>query len=338
MLSVIIPVYNAKRYIAGIVEAFSIQELPEAELVFVDDGSTDGSFEAITQLQAPSYITVTAVRQENQGVSAARNHGIRAAHGDWIVFMDADDRFAPDFGVVAKQLMQRGDADVFLYRHRAVENWADAARIDAAPAEFSPVGAEELLRSLMITPTRFGVYDVLIRREFLLEKGLRFAEGYPYYEDYEFLYRLFLAGGRIRQSEHALYDYHANHASVMAAFSDERVRCLCLYDALQPLMPQALRAEFSRWGRARIMWSVLWQASVVKPDFAAFRTFAAETGAAASMAALTGFPEKRVAWSARLFGISPRAYRALARLAAGRRQKKRLHDAEATKEDRGAER
>jgi len=251
--------------------------------------------------------------------------------------MDADDRFAPDFGVVAKQLMQRNDADVYLYRHRAVENWAGAARIDAAPAEFRPAGAEELLRSLMITPTRFGVYDALIRREFLLEKGLRFAEGYPYYEDYEFLYRLFLASRRVQQSEHALYDYHANHASVMAAFSDERVRCLSLYDALQPLMPQALRAEFARWGRARILWSVLWQASVVKPDYAAFRAFAAKIGADASMAALTAFPERRVAWSARLFGISPRAYRCLARLAAGRRQKKRLHAADEDEKDRGAE-
>lgn len=333
MLSVIIPLYNGKQYVAGIVEAFSIQELPEVELVFVDDGSTDGGYDAIQQLQPPSYIKVTAVRQPNRGVSAARNHGIAAAHGDWIAFMDADDRVAPDFGVVAKGLMQRDDADVFLYRHRAVENWNEASHVDTAPAEFAAADARDLLRSLMRTPTRFGVYDLLIRRDFLLSRGLRFAEGYPYYEDYEFLYRLFLAGGRVFRSEHALYDYHANHVSAMSAFSDERVRCLELYDGLP--MPPALSGEFARWGKPRIYWSVLWQASVVKSDYAAFREFAGRTGAGAYMALLADFPERRVAWSARLYGISPRAYRMLARLAAGRRQKKRLHESDQNQENRG---
>ena len=332
MLSIVIPLYNGRHYVEGSVEAFSVQELPAVELVFVDDGSTDGSYEAILQLQPPSYITVTAVRQENRGVSAARNHGIRAAHGDWIAFMDADDRFAPDFGSVATRLMQCTDADVFLYHHRAVENWEQATSIDAAPASFVSVTAAELLRRLIQAPTRFGVYDVLVRREFLLEKGLRFAEGYPYYEDYEFLYRLFLAGGRVRHSEHALYDYHANHASAMAAFSEERIRCLELYDALQPRMPQEVQAEFLRWAKARIVWSVLWQACVVKPDYAAFRELADRIDAKGFMAYLTDFPEKRVAWSARLFGISPQAYRILARLAAGRRQKNRLHE---EKQERG---
>lgn len=333
MLSVIIPLYNGRRYVEGIVEAFSIQELSEVELVFVDDGSTDGGYDAILQTQPPSYIKVTAVQQPNRGVSAARNHGIAAAHGEWIAFMDADDRVAPDFGIAVKGLMQRDDADVFLYRHRAVENWSEAARVDAAPAEFCAATAEELLRSLMRTPTRFGVYDVLIRRDFLLAHGLRFAEGYPYYEDYEFLYRLFLAGGRIFRSEHALYDYHANHVSAMSAFSDERVRCLELYDGLQ--MPPSLSGEFARWAKTRIYWSALWQASVVKPDYAAFREFADRTGARAYMAALTDFPERRVAWSARLYGISPRGYRMLARLAAGRRQKKRLHETKQNQKDWG---
>ena len=329
MLSVIIPIYNGARYLDGIIEAFSIQELPEAELVFVDDGSTDGSYEAIQQLNPPSFLHVVAVRQENRGVSAARNRGIAAATGDWIAFMDADDRVAPDFGVVVKRLMRRTDADIFLYRHRAVQNWDIASRVDAAPLDFSPASPEKLVRGLMFTPTCYGVYDLLIRREFLLKSGVRFAEGYPYYEDYEFLYRLFLASGRVWRTEHALYDYHANHTSAMSHFSDERVRCLELYDRLLPdierIVPN-VAGEFGSWAKARIYWSVLWQACVVKQTGAALQQFALETGARAFMAGLRDFPEKKVSWSARLYSVSPWAYRLLVRAAAGRRQKQRLYE------------
>lgn len=339
MLSVIIPVYNGKKYLQGIVEAFSVQELPELELVFVDDGSTDGSFEAMQQLRHPTYIRINAVRQRNKGVSAARNHGIRAAQGEWIAFMDADDRVTSDFGAVLSRQMQRQDTDVFVYHHRAIDRWEDPSLVDERPAEFVGIPAEQLAQELMRTPTRFGVYDLMIRRQFLMDNDLLFAEGYPYYEDYEFLYRLYLTRGRFRYSDHALYDYRANHVSAMSAFSDERVRCLELYERLKPQIAAifpALVNEFERWAQSRIYWSVLWQACVVKPTFDAFHAFAAQTGAGEYMARLKDFPEKRVSWSARLYGISPRGYRLLARLAAGRRQKRRLRDMTPAVENRGA--
>lgn len=329
MLSVIIPLYNGKRYLNGIIEAFSAQELPTVELVFVDDGSTDGSLEALQKLRCPAFLRMKVVHQPNAGVSAARNSGIEAATGEWIAFMDADDRVAPDFGLVLRRQIEQNDADVYLFRHRWVENWEAAARVDEAPAEFHGIAAPELVRQLMMTPTRFGVYDLMVRRSLLLERGVRFSKGYPYYEDYDFLYRLFTAGGRIRITEHALYDYHANHASTMSEFSDERVRCLELYRNLETVIEQKLPAvapAFRSWAEARIYWSVLWQACVVKPDFASFRAFANRTGSERYMGALTDFPERRVAWTAALYCRCPRGYYALVRAFAGRRQKKRLHE------------
>jgi glycosyltransferase involved in cell wall biosynthesis len=90
-ISVVIPGWNARRWIGATIESVLSQTLPAHELVVVDDGSTDGMAE---HLRA-AYPTVRVIQQANAGVSAARNRGIESAHGDWIAFLDADDIWLP---------------------------------------------------------------------------------------------------------------------------------------------------------------------------------------------------------------------------------------------------
>lgn len=90
-LSVIIPCYNAERYIAATLDSVLTQEYADLEIIVVDDGSKDGSV-ALVRKRFPA---VRVVEQANQGVAAARNHGIALARGDWIAFVDADDIWLP---------------------------------------------------------------------------------------------------------------------------------------------------------------------------------------------------------------------------------------------------
>jgi glycosyltransferase involved in cell wall biosynthesis len=86
-ISIVTPCYNAARYLRETIRSVLKQTLPPAEMVIVDDGSTDDSAEI-----AESYGTpVRVIRQANQGESAARNRGIREARGDYLLFLDADD-------------------------------------------------------------------------------------------------------------------------------------------------------------------------------------------------------------------------------------------------------
>ena len=91
MISVVIPCYNAERWLGATLRSVLAQDWPSLEIIVVDDGSSDRSAELV-RTQFPA---VTLVQQKNTGVAAARNNGIANAKGDWIAFVDADDIWLP---------------------------------------------------------------------------------------------------------------------------------------------------------------------------------------------------------------------------------------------------
>lgn len=90
-ISVVIPCYNAEEYLAEAIRSAVSQTKTPSEIIVVDDGSTDSSARIAEQCGP----LVRVIRQDNRGASAARNAGVRAAAGDWIAFLDADDVWAP---------------------------------------------------------------------------------------------------------------------------------------------------------------------------------------------------------------------------------------------------
>lgn len=88
-ISVIIPTYNRKFFLKRSVDSVLKQTLKPYEIIIIDDGSSDGTSSMIKE----SYPAVNLIRQENKGVSAARNNGIRSSSGDWICFLDSDDEW-----------------------------------------------------------------------------------------------------------------------------------------------------------------------------------------------------------------------------------------------------
>ncbi|MDY0387773.1 MAG: glycosyltransferase family A protein [Methanolobus sp.] len=104
LISVVIPLYNKEPYIKRAIDSVLSQKIEDFELIIVDDGSTDKSAEVV---QSINDERIKLMQQENAGVSAARNRGIKEAKADLIAFLDADDEWLPDFLEISLELWQK---------------------------------------------------------------------------------------------------------------------------------------------------------------------------------------------------------------------------------------
>lgn len=118
--SVVIPLYNKERQIAGTLRSVFAQTCADYEIIVVDDGSTDGSAAVVESLHDPR---IRLIRQANAGVSAARNLGIAEARGEYIALLDADDEWRPEYlATIAVLIRKYPQCDVFATNYSHVDS------------------------------------------------------------------------------------------------------------------------------------------------------------------------------------------------------------------------
>ena len=133
--SVIIPLYNKAPYVAKAIQSVLVQSFTNYELVIVDDGSQDRSVEIAERL-LEGHNNYCLIRQENMGVSVARNNGVAASSGDYLCFLDADDWWEPTFlEEMSKLIVEFPDAGIYGTNYTIVNEAKRKTRV-------SPIGVE----------------------------------------------------------------------------------------------------------------------------------------------------------------------------------------------------
>lgn len=102
LVSVIIPIYNAEKYVQGTLSSVFAQEYKDIEIVLVDDCSTDGSAQIIAELQKEHSEIIYFLQEKNMGAGAARNKALELARGQYVAFLDSDDLWLP--GKISRQI------------------------------------------------------------------------------------------------------------------------------------------------------------------------------------------------------------------------------------------
>ena len=119
-VSVIVPVYRVEKWLPQCLDSLTAQTLQETEIILIDDGSPDGCG-ALCDEYAKKDARIRVIHQENRGLSLARNAGLDAARGRYIMFADSDDWVEPDFCETPFRLAEETGADLVLFRHRRHE-------------------------------------------------------------------------------------------------------------------------------------------------------------------------------------------------------------------------
>jgi glycosyltransferase involved in cell wall biosynthesis len=232
-VSVIVPVYNAEPWLDECVRSVIDQTEADWELILVDDGATDRSPQMCDDYAAKDA-RIRTVHKANGGLSDARNAGIDTATGDFILFLDADDRLHHEAVKMLLTMQRQTGAEICI---------GDA--IYTAYYEFKPldINSFETYDSLTITENTLYQVDNLInsacgklyRRE--LFDDTRFTVG-TWYEDLDFFYRIFMKATKIARTRQCLYHYRANPASFINNWSAGRTDALRVTDRLVEYMKE----------------------------------------------------------------------------------------------------
>ena len=116
MISVIVPIYNVKRYLPRALDSIISQTFQEWEAILVDDGSTDGS-SLITDEYAKSDARFKVIHKSNGGQAEARNMGMEQAKGEYMLFLDSDDFLHPQLMELCMEAIQRDDSDLVAFTY-----------------------------------------------------------------------------------------------------------------------------------------------------------------------------------------------------------------------------
>jgi hypothetical protein len=156
LVSVVIPCYNQAHFLSEAIESVLAQSYPHFEIVVVDDGSTDNTSEV-----AVRYPEVRCIRQDNQGLSRARNTGIHHSRGEYVVFLDADDRLLPDALLTGLKYFRAYPECVFVFGHYSF------IAADGSIQKEKPTPHTKILKERSDFHTRNDHYAALLRGPYI---------------------------------------------------------------------------------------------------------------------------------------------------------------------------
>ena len=212
-ISIIVPVYKAEKYLNRCIDSLLAQTYTDFELILVDDGSPDKSGKICDDYAAKDS-RIKVIHKENAGVSAARNSGLDASGGKYIMFCDSDDSVEPDFLELMHTAAEKDGADVavsgfeMLFDEKKEKN----KNVLYPGTQLISVLSRSGLCDLLDNNLFFSLWNKIYKSEIIKENGLRMNENMKFSEDFHFNLEYFIKiNGNIAVVRKPLYHYEVRN-------------------------------------------------------------------------------------------------------------------------------
>lgn len=226
-ISIITPAYNAAKYIREALDSVLNQTFPSHELIVINDGSPDTDELELELQKYPA--TIQYIKQENRGAAAARNAGLRFARGEYVAFLDADDRWLPNFLEEQFEFLRSSNADLV---------FSDAVLIGESPLagrtfmELDPPKSAVTPESLLAVEVAVLTSAVLARKKPIFEVGL-FDEAIKRGHDFDLWFRLAKAGVRFAYQPRVLAEHRIVESGLSGDALSQLYRTLSVLEAVK---------------------------------------------------------------------------------------------------------
>jgi glycosyltransferase involved in cell wall biosynthesis len=207
-VSVIIPVYNAERYLAASLDSALMQDFSDIEIICINDGSTDSSAKVLNEY-AGRYPQISIQQfKYNRGASAARNAGIENASGKYVFFLDADDSIPPSAIKNLYTAASQSTTDLAIGQLEWFKDGMLKPRSQRAPASSQAIASTSARESRYLQSVPGCHCCNLYRRQFLLEQEIKYATDLTFGEDQLFQATAMVKAASIAIIDETVYFYH----------------------------------------------------------------------------------------------------------------------------------
>ncbi len=263
IISVIIPVYNAEKYLERCVKSvYEAVSKTDGEIILIDNNSTDDSLELAKKIAKKYDYQISVLKCPTEGASAVRNMGAKKASGDYIWFIDADDEVTLESASLLIAEAKRTQADLVMMGARRVYSNGKSDYLSAVDA------SSKDYRSRFV---RYGAgpWQFLIRRKWWLKHKFAFREGIIH-EDMEMISSLILFTDKFASVDQPLYVYYQNDDSVLHKRKWDP-HYLDIFEALEGLHDRFEKAGAAAEFHDELEWFFIWNLLIDSAkDFANF--------------------------------------------------------------------
>lgn len=221
-VSVILPVYKVEKYISSCIYSLSKQSFKDFEIILVNDGTPDKSIEIAEDILANSNIRYTIINQENKGVSAARNEGIKNANGEWIICIDSDDVIDEACLKILYDSTLQKNIDISIGNFQNVSEENIYKKYNTLYSN-EIIYKKDILRLFLTRKIKIISPAILMRKEFIIENDLFYNEEIRFSEDQYFIWKLLFNINKCSYNKTAIYNYLTRENSTMTSSGIEKI-------------------------------------------------------------------------------------------------------------------